>query len=318
MEEHIQNEMVELCQRIEALDGKAVEIRPFLGSSTSSNISALVFGKRFDYSDPNRQLLDSAIERAIKRIGQTSFITFFPQFAKICAYFGFFGLKQVKQDFVTVNNYIKNQIKLHEESLDENNIRDYIDAFLLEMKQNKDKSTSFTPMMLAGNVQGFFAAGTETVKTTIEWALLIIAGHQEIQSKVQSEIDRVCGGQQLPSWSHRNDMPFTQAVINEIFRWKTISPLNLLRITTDDTSVENFHIENNTIVIANLWAVHNDPMYWKFPEQFNPNRFLTNDGNKVIKYETLIPFSIGIEIIINLISKYYINRNINIIKYTVF
>ncbi|CAG2115527.1 unnamed protein product, partial [Medioppia subpectinata] len=294
MEKHINDEMTELCHRIRGLNGAPVSLRSLLGGSTSSNISALVFGNRFAYNDPNRQLLDDCIERAIRKLGQTGFITFFPSFAKLCAYFGLFGLKQVKRDFLTVNNYIKHQIEEHKRSLDENNIRDYIDAFLIEMNKTDGKSeTTFTDEMLAGNVQGFFAAGTETVKTSMEWALLIIAGHQDIQKEVQKEIDIVCGQQMFPSWAHKNSMPFTQAVINEIYRWKTISPLNLLRITTDNTSVDGIDVQKDTIVIANLWAVHNDPLYWESPQQFNPNRFLTKDRKHVIKYDNLIPFSTG-------------------------
>ena len=297
MEEHIKQEMIELCQRIEELDGEPVHVRPLLGSSTSSNISALVFGKRFDFSDPNRAVLDTAIEHAIKKLGQTGFITFFPLLAKLCAHFGLFGLKEVKQDFVIVNDYIKRQIKEHQDTLDDNNVRDYIDAFLIQMKSidtSHKNDTSFTMDMLAGNVQGFFAAGTETVKTTIEWALLIMAGHQDIQQRVQREIDEICGRQSLPSWAHRTAMPFTQAVINEIYRWKTISPFNLLRITTDDTSVNGFAVPKDTIAIANLWAVHNDPFRWQSPHVFNPNRFLTEDAKRVLRIEHFIPFSIGI------------------------
>lgn len=298
MEEHIRQEMVELCQRIEALEGKAVEIRPFLGSSTSSNISALVFGKRFDFNDPKRAVLDNAIEDAIRKLGQTGFITFFPVLAKMCAYFGLFGLKEVKRDFEIVNDFIRKQIKYHQDTLDVYSVRDYIDAFLIRMRRpevDHKSDTSFTLEMLAGNVQGFFAAGTETVKTTMEWALLIMAGHQEIQQKVQQEIDDVCGRQSLPSWAHRSAMPFTQAVINEIYRWKTISPLNLLRITTDDTAVQGFAVPKDTIVIANLWAVHNDPIRWQSPHIFHPNRFLTEDGKRVLRIEHFIPFSIGTE-----------------------
>jgi cytochrome P450 len=120
-----------------------------------------------------------------------------------------------------------------------------------------------------------------------------MAGHQEIQTKVQNEIDLVCGREQFPSWTHRNRMPYTQAVINEIYRFKTISPLNLLRMTTNNTTVQGLHIEKNTVIIANIWAVHHDSLYWKSPDLFNPNRFLTDNRKNLIKYETLIPFSIG-------------------------
>ncbi|XP_054165541.1 cytochrome P450 2J2-like [Oppia nitens] len=293
MEKHINDEMIDLCQRIYQLNGKPVKIRTLLASSTSSNISALVFGKRFAYTDPNRAILDECIERAIRKLGQTGFITFFPSFAKFCANLGLFGLNEVKKDFMIVNNYIRKQINEHKQTLDDNYIRDYIDAFLVKMKNENMTKTSFTLDMLAGNVQGFFAAGTETVKTSIEWALLIIADHQHIQREVQTEIDNICGRQVFPSWSQRNAMPLTQAVINEIFRWKTISPLNLLRITTNDTSVDNYTIKKDTVVIANLWAVHNDPLYWVSPHQFNPYRFLSDDRKQMLKYDNLIPFSIG-------------------------
>jgi hypothetical protein len=153
MEEHIKNEMIELIERIQALNGRPVEIRSLLASSTSSNISALVFGRRFDFNDPIRSKLDNAIQRAIKKLGQTSIITFFPSFAKLCAYLGLFGLREVKRDFLTVNNYIRHEIREHEKTLDENNVRDYIDGYLLEMKKRNESETSFTRKMLAGNVQ---------------------------------------------------------------------------------------------------------------------------------------------------------------------
>lgn len=45
-------------------------------------------------------------------------------------------------------------------------------------------------------------------------------------------------------------------------------------------------------VIANIYAVHNDPAHWENPGEFRPERFLTPDG-KVLKDEQWIPFSLG-------------------------
>ncbi|CAG2179646.1 unnamed protein product, partial [Oppiella nova] len=107
-------------------------------------------------------------------------------------------------------------------------------------------------------------------------------------------------------------MPFTQAFINEVMRYKTTIPVNLMRRTTEDTSVLGHFIPKDTRksdekdtsvlghfipkdtkVLANIWAVHNDPKVWHKPQDFNSKRFLTSDGKEVIKIDAFIPFSYG-------------------------
>ncbi|GFT77362.1 cytochrome P450 2J2, partial [Nephila pilipes] len=47
------------------------------------------------------------------------------------------------------------------------------------------------------------------------------------------------------------------------------------------------------MVLANLWSVHHNPKYWgNDAEIFRPERFLSEDGKRVIKSEHFIPFSI--------------------------
>lgn len=160
-----------------------------------------------------------------------------------------------------------------------------------EYKRDDKLPGTFTREMPVGNVQGFLAAGTETVRTTLEWALLILAKHTEVQRRVYEEILTVCGPNQRPQWRQRASMVFTEATINEIMRWKTISPLNLMRMTTEQTELANATIDKGTHVIANIWAAHFDPNYWTDPDTFNPDRFI-EDG-QLIKHDQFIPFSMG-------------------------
>lgn len=295
MEEHIKSEVEVLSRNIEEISlNEPVRMRPMLSSFTSCCIAAFVFGKRFDHNDPSRVMMDAAIQRAVKKLGQTGIVTFFPRLAKIFAFFNLFGLGQVKKDFLDVNNYIHEEIDKHEKTFNADITRDYIDGFLLEM-QNKatEPNNSFTREMLAGNLQGFFAAGTETVKTMLEWCFLTVAAYKKVQEKVQSEIDAVIGYDRTPCWMDRLQMPFTQAVIAEIHRWRSVSPFNLLRCTTENTTVQGFEIAKDTPVIANLWAVHYDNKIWQDPHKFDPSRFLSKDGKSFFKREELIPFSIG-------------------------
>ena len=44
--------------------------------------------------------------------------------------------------------------------------------------------------------------------------------------------------------------------------------------------------------MVNLWAVHNDPDYWKEPDIFKPERFIDEKGN-FVKSSHLVAFSVG-------------------------
>ena len=83
--------------------------------------------------------------------------------------------------------------------------------------------------MLQDLVGTFFGAGSETVRLTVEWLVLTAAVHQDAQHRIQREIDEVVGKNQPVAWLDHKNMPFTQAFIAELMRWRTIIPLNLLR-----------------------------------------------------------------------------------------
>ncbi|GBN76619.1 hypothetical protein AVEN_131836-1, partial [Araneus ventricosus] len=70
------------------------------------------------------------------------------------------------------------EIKNHEETLDENNVRDYIDGYLLEIQKNKDKA--FCKPVLEDMAGLFVGGGSETVRVTIEWLLLTLAAYDDV------------------------------------------------------------------------------------------------------------------------------------------
>ncbi|CAG2181413.1 unnamed protein product, partial [Oppiella nova] len=113
------------------------------------------------------------------------------------------------------------------------------------------------------------------------------------QKRIHEEIDSVVGRDRSPCYADRLHMPFTQAFINESFRYKTLFPLNLMRRSVEDSSILGHFVPKNTRILSNIWAVHHDHKVWDNPDKFNPNRFLTDDGREVIKTDALIPFSTG-------------------------
>lgn len=48
---------------------------------------------------------------------------------------------------------------------------------------------------------------------------------QDVQAKIQREIETVTGGKRLPEFSDMDSMRYVRCVMLELLRWQTISPL---------------------------------------------------------------------------------------------
>ncbi|XP_055942795.1 cytochrome P450 2J6-like [Argiope bruennichi] len=295
MEVHIKEEIAHLLSELEEFEGRPANVRRYLAPSTSNNISALIFGRRLDYHDPMRVQLDEVITELIRFFRPTSLHAWFPGIKTILFKLKLFDYDKLEYAIKHLLQFIAKEIDEHESTLDSNNIRDYMDGFLLQMKQReyRDPNTSFTKAMLKGNSPSLIGAGSTTVRATMEWSMLSMAEFQDVQARIHAEIDEVIGRERTPEWADHIKMPFTEAVLMEIQRWKTVVPINLLRYTTEPAQVAGYDIPAGMTTIANIHAIHNDPDFWEQPELFKPERFLSEDGKEVVKHECWIPFSLG-------------------------
>lgn len=77
-----------------------------------------------------------------------------------------------------------------------------------------------------------FSAGMETVKTTMEWAMLMMLHHPEAAKAVQDELDAVVGRSRMPMLEDFAYLPITEATILEVLRRSNIVPLGTTHATT--------------------------------------------------------------------------------------
>ncbi|KFM67323.1 Cytochrome P450 2J2, partial [Stegodyphus mimosarum] len=264
IEGHILEEINHFLEVLSEHKGEPMDLMTPLTPSMSNSISSLVFGKRYEYDDPERVQLDEALDVVAKALGQTASHIFFPWIR----YFPFI-LKWLKVDdavefFRKANEIFAKKVEDHRKTLDPSDIRDFIDSYLIEMKIRKAKEpqTTFSDDSLKGCVSDLFGAGSDTVRTSISWCLYIMAAYPKIQKKVQKEIMDILGSEKSPEFHMQKEMPYTHAVLLEVMRWKTIVPLNLLRYTLADTALAGYNIPKDTIVMANFWSAHHDPDIW--------------------------------------------------------
>ncbi|GFT82457.1 cytochrome P450 2G1 [Nephila pilipes] len=295
MEEHIKEEILELLQRMSENVEKPTKLSYLLAPSMSNNIASLVFGNRLKYDDPQRQRLDQLLRKVGELAGSVSWQIFFPWLREILSYFNIGSKGKLVRVLHEVKDYCRKEIKKHEETLDPNNIRDFMDGYLLEIqKKSNDPNTTFKREVLADLSSSFFGAGSETVRITVDWMLTVSAAYPRIQKRIHAEIDEVIGPDRFPTWQDRLRMPFTEAAIAELMRWRTIVPLNLMRYTLQDTELNGYFIPKDTHVLAILWALDHNKKLWGYDvDEYKPERMLSEDGKKVLKPDHAIPFSVG-------------------------
>uniref|UniRef100_A0A914V499 Cytochrome P450 n=1 Tax=Plectus sambesii TaxID=2011161 RepID=A0A914V499_9BILA len=83
-------------------------------------------------------------------------------------------------------------------------------------------------------------------------------------------------------------------VLLETFRFSSLVTLSLPHSTMEDTTLRGYFIPKGTTIFSNLFAHHYNPQYFRDPESFKPDRFLTADGKlDADKAQLVIPFGVG-------------------------
>ena len=104
-----------------------------------------------------------------------------------------------------------------------------------------------------------------------------MAIHPGIQEKGQKEIDRLLGGERLPTLADQDDLPYISALIKEIYRWHVPLPISIPKASTEDDTYKGYRIPKGATVMENVWSLFYDPSVYPEPHIFNPERFL-KDG----------------------------------------
>ncbi|XP_059834790.1 uncharacterized protein LOC132398969 [Hypanus sabinus] len=259
-------------------------------SAMANIICSIVFGERFDYNDEIFLTITKLIRENFNLLGSSR--------VQMYNAFPFLGFlpgthKKIFQNRTQMVQLIQNFYREHQKTLNENNIRSLIDAFLVKREEELNNADSyFHDNNLVTSVTNLFAAGTDTSSSTLRWAILLMMKYPQIQRNVQEEINRVIGTERAPQMMDRKAMPYTDAVLHEIQRFANIIPMNMPHATTKDTHFREYFIPKGMQIIPLLSSVLRDKTQWETPDDFNPSHFLDAEG-RFVKRDAFIPFSAG-------------------------
>ncbi|NXE94736.1 CP2H1 protein, partial [Menura novaehollandiae] len=291
IEERIQEEAHFLVERLKNTHEQPLNPGNFLIHAVSNIICSIVFGDRFDYEDEKFLSLIQMLEEnnKLQTSIQTQIYNFFPTVMDYLPG----PHKQLIKNVEKVDKFTTEIIMEHQKTLDPTCPRDFIDAFLNKMEQEKGNDHSeFTVETLSRTTLDLFLAGTGTTSLTLRFAILILHKYPEIVEKIQKEIDSVIGRDRSPRMSDRSQMPYTDAVIHETQRYIDFLPLNVPHAVIRDTKFRDYFIPKDTLIFPMLSSVLHDSKEFPNPEKFDPGHFLNADGT-FKKSDHFMPFSTG-------------------------
>ncbi|GAB6019106.1 hypothetical protein CHUAL_000727 [Chamberlinius hualienensis] len=273
--------------------GKPTSMTYILGYSVLNNVLLLVTGNRLDYDNELLTKMLKTLYKMTDNGNPVSRSTFMPWLSSVLK-IKFASQSDIRwQCVLDIIEITKTILATSRDGKDQLQYENLVDSYTDNMKNRlSDRFSLFSKEGLFHTCRDLIIAGTETSAKTLTWALIHMTNHQEIQRKVQNEIDNAIGRDRLPSYADRSRTPYIMATIAEIHRATSLVRMSLPHKTTKNTTVLGYYIPKNTIVFANLWSVHNDKKLWGDPENFRPERFLNSEGQCVVP-EYLIPFSAG-------------------------
>ncbi|XP_037544924.1 cytochrome P450 2K1 isoform X1 [Nematolebias whitei] len=289
-EEIIIEESVNLIKEFEQFQGEAFDNSVALTYATSNVISALMFGKRFEYTDPFIKQMVERNQETIHLMGSASvqIYNMLPLIGPLLK-----DWRDLKEKIDTTLNDSRTIIADLKETLNPEVCRCFVDAFLLHKKRLEDSGISnshYHDENLLHSVNDLFGAGTDTTATTLMWSLLYMVKFPQIQDRVQEDLSRVIGSRQV-RMEDRKNLPYVDAVIHETQRFANVAHI-ISRTTTKNVTLEGYVIKEGTTVLPLPVSVLFDENEWESPYIFNPSHFLDKEG-KFIKRDAFFAFSAG-------------------------
>ena len=199
-----------------------------------------------------------------------------------------------------MRNHIQKEIEKHELDLDEQNPRDFIDTYLIEIKNNPDNEFCKEQLVMIG--MDLMGAGSETSSTTLMWVILYLVLHPDVQENCYKEIEDQIGESNVRI-EDTGKLNFCQATIAEIQRVSEVAVSSLQHRVTEEVIAYGAAIESidflikvtlpsghvipeGSLAMSNIKKFLSDPLLWDNPSKFTPERL----NKKLLKSNIIYSF----------------------------
>ena len=197
---------------------------------------SILFGRNFQQSLPKE--LSTIVENASEcsanmdiTLNLAPFVRFLPTYRR--------KVDRLRTTSEKLLNSIEAGIKFNESNISEA-------TFIGKFKEIQ--GTNYDHQDLLYILRDLCFGSTETVSTVLQWAIVELANHPEIQTGLQKEIDVIVPEDRLPSLDDKLRLPYVDAVIQEILRRHIVAPFFGQHSPLIDTKLLGYDIPQGCVV----------------------------------------------------------------------
>ncbi|KAH1011226.1 hypothetical protein HUJ04_000640 [Dendroctonus ponderosae] len=129
-----------------------------------------------------------------------------------------------------------------------------------------------------------YAAGYETSSSTLSYLMYELAKNQDVQDKLRSEILSICKDNAELTYEDLSKMKYADLCLAEILRCYP-ALAQLPRACTKEYRIPGTDqvIEKGTTILIPVWAIQNDPEYFRNPTMFDPENMSPENQNSNVE-----------------------------------
>ena len=232
MEARILMEVEAITEYVQKKNGETFDPKDLLLLVATNVINNIIFGRRRDYEIGAGELadqLEGSFEGLDNAFDIAPVVRFIPYYRKKLS----LHVKSERR----MQEIFKEEV---EESLKHGAADSFVRRYIEKLGSDYDRE------QLNFTIRDLVQAGSDTTKNTLLWFVVMLANFPEVQERLQKEIDDVVPRERLPAAEDLNRLPFVQASIIELMRWKTLAIISVPRVTFNDSTVGGYFIPKGT------------------------------------------------------------------------
>ncbi|KID61517.1 Fumitremorgin C synthase [Metarhizium brunneum] len=122
----------------------------------------------------------------------------------------------------------------------------------------------------------FIEGGSDTTAAALMVSMLACVTRPAAMHMAQEELDKVVGDDRLPSFDDLPNLPYMTAFVEEVLRWRSLTPAGVAHAPIRDDTYNGYSIPKGTCIIANHWSLDMDDDAFANPQSFVPERWIDN------------------------------------------